>query len=92
MAALAAIELMVAANVPEKDIYKNVLALNSYWFSDTYLTVATYFARQGTAWKDVDAKTVLGPEFSSGRGASMVSQKVGPLPWRKTPAGGSCGA
>ncbi len=92
MAALAAIELMVAAGISEKDIYKNVLVLNSYWFSDTYMTIATYFARQGTVWKDVDAKMVLGPEYSSGRGAGIVSQKVGPLPWRKAPTGGSCGA
>jgi len=91
MAALAAIEMMVAAGVPEKDIYKGVLALNSFWFTDTYLTTATYFARQGTAWKDVDAKTVLGREYSSGQGAPVIAKKVGPLPWRPRPSGGGCG-
>lgn len=90
MAALAAIELMVSAGVPERDIYRYVLALNSFWFPDTYLTTATYFARQGTAWKDVDAKMVLGPEYSSAQGAGLVAQKVGPLPYA-TNSGGSCG-
>ena len=92
MAALAAIELMVSAGVPEKDIYNAVLALNSFWFSETYLTTATYFARQGIAWNDVDAKTVLGREYSSGQGAGMIAKKVGPLPWRPAPSGGGCGA
>lgn len=92
MAALAAIELMVASNVPEKDIYKAVLALNSYWFSQTYLTTATYFARQGIAWQDIDAKTVLGKDYSSGQGAAAVAKKVGPLPWQPQQGGGGCGA
>ena len=92
MAALAAIELMVSAGVPEKDIYNAVLALNSFWFSETYLTTATYFARQGIAWNDVDAKTVLGREYSSGQGAGAIARKVGPLPWRPAPSGGGCGA
>ncbi len=92
MAALAAIEMMVAGGIPEKDIYKSVLALNSFWFADTYLTTATYFARQGTDWKDVDAKVVLGREYSSGQGAGLVAKKVGPLPWRSNQSRGGCGA
>ena len=91
MAALAAIELLVSADVPEEEIYKYVLGLNSFWFSDTYLTIATYFARQGTSWDDVNAKMVLGQDFSSGQGAREISAKVGPLPYGGQ-AGGSCGA
>ncbi len=91
MAALAAIELMVSAGVPEKEIYRNVLALNSFWFPDSYLTAATYFARQGTIWANVDAKKVLGEEFSSSQGASALAQKVGQLPYQAKSAGG-CGA
>ena len=92
MAALAAIELMVSAGVPEKDIYRNVLALNSFWFGDTYLYTATYFARLGTAWKDVDAKLVLGQEYSSAQAAGNIARKVGSLPYRKQEGGGGCGA
>lgn len=92
MAALAAIEMMVAAGMDEKTVYRNVLALNSYWFSDSYLTTATYFARQGTAWKNVDAKTILGKDYSSSQGAGIIAQKVGPLPYKPKQSGGGCGA
>ncbi len=91
MAALAAIELLVSKGIPEADIYKYILGLNSFWFPDSYLTAATYFARQGTQWQDVDAKRVLGQEFSSAQGAGNIAQKVGPLPYAGS-AGGSCGA
>ncbi len=91
MAALAAIELMVAGNLSDEEIYKSVLKLNSFWFPQNYITTATYFERQGTRWEDIDAKLVLGNEFSSGRGAAQIAEKVGPLPY--TQQGGSgCGA
>lgn len=92
MAALAAIEIMVAAGLDDTTIYRNVLALNSYWFSDTYLTIATKFAREGTQWKDIDAKTILGQDFSSAQGSGKIAQKVGPLPYRPKQSGGGCGA
>lgn len=91
MAALAAIELMVAANVPEKEIYKNVLALNTFWFANTYLTTATYFARQGIPWEKVDAKLVLSREYSSAQGAREIAGKVGPLPYKPQQGGSACG-
>ena len=92
MAALAAIELMVAAGIDEASIYQHVLGLNSYWFPDSYLYVATYFARQGTTWENVDAKMVLGENYSSAKGASDIAKKVGQLPYRPQQSGGSCGA
>lgn len=90
MAALAVIELLVSAGVSEMDIYRYVLGFNSFWFPDSYLTVATYFARLGTAWGSVDPKEILGEKYSSGRGAGDIAKKVGPLPYRPT-QGGSCG-
>lgn len=92
MAALAAIELMVAAGLPENTIFRSVLALNTFWFADTYVTIATLFARNGTTWKDVDAKTILGREYSSAQGAQAIAKKVGPLPYKPEPQGGGCGA
>ncbi|MDP1721928.1 MAG: rhodanese-like domain-containing protein [Candidatus Gottesmanbacteria bacterium] len=92
MAALAAIELMVAAGIDEKAIYRNVLALNTYWFSDTYVTIATHFARQGIPWKEVDAKMILGKDYSSAQGAQAIAKKVGPLPYKPQQQGGGCGA
>lgn len=91
MAALAAIELMVSAGIPDEEIYKNLLGLNSFWFPSSYLSIATYYARQGTDWAEVDAKLVLGEDFSSGQGASQIAQQVGPLPYEGF-QGGSCGA
>ncbi|MBI3342920.1 rhodanese-like domain-containing protein [Candidatus Gottesmanbacteria bacterium] len=90
MAALAIIELLVANNVDEATIYRKLLGFNSFWFTDSYLYVATYFARQGTPWKDVDAKAILGKEYSSAQGAQAIARKVGQLPNRPT-RGGSCG-
>src|SRR3989344_202757 len=84
MAALAIIELLVANNVDEQTIYKKLLGFNSFWFADSYLYVATYFARQGTAWSDVDAKAILGKEYSSAQGAQAITKKVGQLPNRPT--------
>ena len=91
MAALAAIELMVAKGISDEEIYKNLLKLNSFWFPDHYLTLATYFARQGTSWDKIDAKLALGQDYSSGQAASKLYEKVGPLPYEGQ-AGGSCGA
>ncbi len=91
MAALAMIELMVSNNVDEPTIYKTLLSFNSYWFPSTYITTATYFARQGIAWDSVDAKEVMGQAYSSGQGAADIAKKVGPLPWQ-TNSGSSCGA
>ena len=90
MAALAAIELMVSAGIPEADIYRNILALNSFWFPNNYLTIATYFARQGIPWDQVDAKLVLGQDYSSAQGWSKIAQKVGSLPFGAS-GGGACG-
>ncbi len=92
MAALAAIELLVAAGVDEKEIYRHVLALNSFWFADTYLYIATQFARQGIPWATIDAKAVLGVDYSSAQGAADVAKKVGPLPYKPEQKGGGCGA
>jgi hypothetical protein len=91
MAALAAIEMMVSMGLSDEEIYKNILKLNSFWFPDSYLKVAIYFDRQGTTWDKVDAKKVLGREYSSATGASDVAKKVGPLPGQST-GGGGCGA
>lgn len=92
MAALAMIELLVAQNVDEATIYRKILGFNSFWFADNYLYVATYFARQGIQWKDVDAKVALSKDYSSAQGAQAIMKKVGPLPYKPEQKGGGCGA
>ncbi len=90
MAALGAIELMVANGVSEDEIYKNLLVLNSYWFPSTYIELATYFKEQGEEWNQVDAKLVLGQEYSSAQGYQATRQKIKSLP-QPPQGGGSCG-
>ncbi len=90
MAALAAIEMMVAKNLSDDEIYKNVLKLNSFWFPSAYMNIATYFERKGTKWEKIDAKLVLGSDYSSSQGASSIAKEIGPI--EGAPGGGSCGA
>ena len=91
MAALAAVELLVSKGLSDEEIYKEILKLNSFWFPDNYLMVATLFARQGVSWNEIDAKEVLGEKYSSAQGAGELYEKVGPLPYGGS-SGGSCGA
>ncbi|MEK7112959.1 MAG: hypothetical protein AAB875_06635, partial [Patescibacteria group bacterium] len=90
MAALAAIELLVSKGYSDSEVYKEILKLNSFWFPETYLTLAVYFQEKGTPWSRVDAKEALGEAYSSAQGAARIYEEVGPLP--SEIVGGSCGA
>src|SRR3989344_6117951 len=88
MAMLGLLELMASQGVSESDMYKYALAVNSYWFPDDYLTIATFLKEQGTEWKKADAKNILGANFSSSSGFRAIKEQV------KQPVnngGGSCG-
>ncbi len=92
MAALGYIELAVAAGLSEEQIYKDLLAFNSFWFPDTYVEMAVYFQQQdGLSWDKVDAQTALSYDYSSAAGAQKIKQAVQSVPGLK-PQGGSCGA
>ena len=88
MAMLGMLELMASQGVSEQDMYKAALAVNSYWFPDTYLTIATYMQNQGVQWKDVSPQEVLGVNYSSGSGYAKISAQV---KQQGGPKGGSCG-
>uniref|UniRef100_A0A831Z0S2 Uncharacterized protein n=1 Tax=candidate division WWE3 bacterium TaxID=2053526 RepID=A0A831Z0S2_UNCKA len=90
MAALGLIELEVAAGIPEEQIYRDVLAFNSFWFPQTYLKIAVYFKQQGTDWNDLDPKTILGRDYSSASGFAVISNQVREIPGLDS-GGGSCG-
>ncbi|MCL5073738.1 MAG: hypothetical protein M1308_23025 [Actinobacteria bacterium] len=90
MAALGYIELAVYNGLPEKQIYKDLLAFNSFWFPQTYVEIAAYFDKQGTKWKDVDAKLALSSDYSSARGAARIKQSVQGIPGIQN-SGGGCG-
>ena len=90
MAALGLIELEVAAGLSEEQIYRDVLAFNSFWFPQTYLEIAVYFSQQGKGWGELDPKTILGSEYSSASGSAVISSQVKDVPGLDS-GGGSCG-
>lgn len=91
MAALGYIELAVAQGVPEKQIYRDLLELNSFWFPQQYVELAAYFNQQNISWDKVDAQTALGPQYSSAQGSQQVRQAVQSVPGLNIQQGG-CGA
>lgn len=90
MAALGYIELAVKQGIPEQKIYKDVLALNSFWFPQQYVNLAAYFNKQGVTWQKVDPKLALGIEYSSGQGTSRIQQSIQDIPGLNV-KGGGCG-
>lgn len=88
MAILGLLELMAAQGATEDEMYRAALAVNSYWFPDTYLTIAKYFDSRGVAWANIDPKLVLGADYSSASGYQDVLAKTEPVRFR---SGGSCG-
>lgn len=87
------VEMAVVAGMSEAEIYKKALALNSYWFPQTYTELAVFFKeKKNISWQDVDPKEILGENYSSGRGYSAISRQLqdeGLVPQVKS--GGSCG-
>lgn len=92
MAALGLIELMVSQNFSESEIYKTVLAFNSYWFPQTYLDVSYHFAKSGKDWKNVPAKEILSKTFSSAMGYQAIKKQIGEVSWPALKNFGGCGA
>lgn len=90
MAALGYIEWAVYNGLPENQIYKDLLAFNSFWFPQNYVEMAAYFDKQGTKWKEVDPKLALGRDYSSAQGAQKIKQAVQSVPGI-TSQGGGCG-
>lgn len=92
MAALGLVELMVSQNKSDDEIYKTVLAFNSYWFPQTYLDVSYHFAKNGREYKNVPAKEILSKTFSSAMGYSVIQKEVGTQNWPALQGAGRCGA
>lgn len=78
MAMLGLLELMAAQGANENQMYKTALQVNSYWFPDTYLTLAKYFAKRGVDWNEVEPKTVLGSAYSSAQGYKQILNEIEP--------------
>lgn len=76
MAMLGLLELMASQGVSEQDMWKAALAVNSYWFPDTYVTIATYMKSRGVEWKNVNPQEILGVNYSSGQGYARIASQV----------------
>ncbi len=76
MAMLGLLELMASQGVSEQDMWKAALVVNSYWFPDTYLTIAAYMKSKGIEWKDVSPKEILGANYSSAQGYAKIAAQV----------------
>ena len=90
MAMLGLLELMVANNVSEEEMYDVALKVNTLWFPQTYIDLATYFKEQGQDWDQVDSKVALSANYSSGQGYQATRQKIESLP-KPQQGGGGCG-
>lgn len=73
MAALALIELMASEGAGADDIFEVLKAVYPLWFPNEYYQLALYFEHQGQRWPEVDARLVMGKEYSSGEGWRRVS-------------------
>lgn len=76
MAALGYIELAVKQGVSEKQIYKDLLVLNSFWFPQNYVELAIFMNQKGTEWRNVDAKLAFSSQYSSAQGAQQTRAAV----------------
>jgi len=76
MAMLGLLELMAAQGVGEEEMYKAALAVNSYWFPDTYLTMAEYMQGKGIDWKKGSPQEMLGVNYSSAAGFRNILSQV----------------
>lgn len=92
MAALALVELMVSQGFPKEEIYKTVLAFNSYWFPQTYLDISYHFTKNGRDYKKVSPAEILSKTFSSAQGYKAVKGQIGEVAWPALKGGNGCGA
>lgn len=76
MAMLGLLELMASQGVSEQEMWSVALTVNSYWFPDTYLTIATYLKNKGVSWENIDPQEILGASYSSGQGFAKIASQV----------------
>lgn len=89
MAMLGLLELMASQGVSEQEMWSAALAVNSYWFPDTYLTIATYMKDQGIDWQNINSEEILGISYSSISGYKVIASKV--FQPSQSGGGGGCG-
>ena len=89
MAMLGLLELMASQNASEQEMWEAALAVNSYWFPDTYLTIATYMKNKGIEWENVNPIEILGNNYSSASGYKKIASQT--IKTQKSSTGSGCG-
>lgn len=68
-ALLGLLALGAAQGLSEKELYRVALAFNAFWFPTHYVHTALYFKEvKNIQWREVDAREVIGADFSSASG------------------------
>jgi hypothetical protein len=94
MALLGVYELMAANGATENQMYEAGKYFNAFWFPGNYYDLALYFrTKEGKSFRDVDAKTLLGSDYSSASGYQAVKQWLSSKGLIQQPPkqGGGCG-
>mgnify|MGYP001589368878 CR=1 FL=1 len=89
MAMLGLLQLMASQGASEQDMWDAALAVNSYWFPYTYMTIATYMKNKNVDWKDVNPQEMLGANYSSAQGYARIAAQVSQTQQQR--GGGGCG-
>ena len=80
-ALLGLLELGASQGLTENDLWREALAFNSFWFSQSYIYNALYFkVVKGIDWDKVDPKVVMGKDFSSVSGSGNIQAEVAKIP------------
>ena len=75
MAMLGLLELMAAQGATTDEMFTAAKYVNAFWFPQQTLELATFFkATKGLDFAQVDARQVVGPDFSSAAGSRAVHQ------------------
>lgn len=94
MALLGLLELMASKGGTEAQMFEAAKYVNAFWFPTNYYDLARYFKlKDGTNFGKVEAKTVLGKDYSSASGYSNIKkwleEKEGKV--QSQQGGSSCG-
>ena len=76
LAMLGLLELGASQGLNEEELYQLALVANRFWFPDTYITIAQYFGQLGQDWQTVEARVILGADYSSGSGFAKIKEQV----------------
>lgn len=90
MAMLGLLELMASQSASEQDMWNTALTVNSYWFPNNYLTIATYMKGKGVDWKNVNPQEMLSAQYSSSQGFKNIASQV-TQPSSQSAGGSGCG-